>query len=573
MADNKAEDNNLLSIGNRLLSEANKLLSEGNEILNKRKNIHNQIKSIQEQISDNIKGINKLRTLESGLEQTLSNAQKVRVASVEKLEKQQTSINEKIQEQLQKLNNGEKINQNVLNGYKGQLASLTNQIEKEKQRLGPLETQLLNVRAQQSSLNQINVDLENQKNTLKTKLGIYSLIKDLVVGIGKTLLSSLSIIGLIVASFNFLKDLLFKIDQQAADFGKNMSMSYSSAVKVTEELSNAAVNAGSLYANTERYLQSMTTLNNILGTNTRFSDELVADFSLLRDEIGLSEEQLTGLFKVNSLNNNSLKDSVLQVRASVLEFNSANKTSFTTKTILDGIAKSSALVKLNFKGSVPELVKAVGEAKKLGLELDELNNIGRGLLNFEQSIAAELEAELLTGKELNLDKARYYALINDSAGLARELQREIGSAEEFGRMNVIQQEKYAEALGTSKEKIAEMLQTAELLGGRFNSMDEAQERYNELRSKGASQEQIIKEIGNEQLLNQLKSKSVQDDINAAIDTFKEILSNIVRGPLGDLLAYINEWINGSTNGVKNTEILKILSDHEINQITDAIRIE
>ena len=51
---------------------------------------------------------------------------------------------------------------------------------------------------------------------------------------------------------------------------------------------------------------------------------------------------------------------------------------------------------------------------------------------------AEMEAELLTGKELNLEKAREAALNNDNVTLMEEISKNFGSMEEFGKMNRIQ---------------------------------------------------------------------------------------------------------------------------------------
>ena len=56
------------------------------------------------------------------------------------------------------------------------------------------------------------------------------------------------------------------------------------------------------------------------------------------------------------------------------------------------------------------------------------------LLNFEQSINAELEAELLTGKQLNLERARAAALNNDMATLAEELKKQNVDLASFGQV-------------------------------------------------------------------------------------------------------------------------------------------
>ena len=81
----------------------------------------------------------------------------------------------------------------------------------------------------------------------------------------------------------------------------------------------------------------------------------------------------------------------------------------------------------------------------------------------ESSIANEMEAELLLGRDLNLDKARMAALTGDQATLAQELAKNLGTAEEFGNMNRIQQEALAKAMGMSREEVAQTLIDQEAL--------------------------------------------------------------------------------------------------------------
>jgi len=478
------------------------------------------------------------------------------------IEQQQLAEKVKITEEA--LNDTEKIlkRQNQLLGLSGNLIGGASKLM-DKLGLSGLKTYLNFDKAKEAMDETALAIAKGEKSGGKLTV-LFSGLKSLIGGLGAAISSAFSPISIItlvvtglVKAFNFLKETLFGIDQQSADFGKNMGISYTNSLKVTEQLSIAANKAGGMYVSTKGMIQSLETLNNAFGTNLMFSDQTVTEFSKLRDEIGLSNEQLMSLFKTNLLNNNSLEDSVAQVSAGTLQFNNQNKTALSTKTILDGIAKSSAAARLNFRGSVPELVKAVASAKALGLELDELNKIGRGLLNFEESISAELEAELLTGRQINLDKARYYALTNNSAGLARELRAQIGSAAQFGRMNVLQQESFAKALGMSKEQLAEILETTELLGGKYASMDDAQKEYNALRDKGLTHEQIVAKMGKEELVNKLKSKSVQEEFNATMEKLKELLGNIFRGPLSDILKGLSEWFNATDDkGVKNTEKLK-----------------
>jgi hypothetical protein len=94
-----------------------------------------------------------------------------------------------------------------------------------------------------------------------------------------------------------------------------------------------------------------------------------------------------------------------------------------------------------------------------------VDDIAASLTDFQSSISNELEAELLTGKDLNLEKARELALNNDLEGVSKELFKNSSDIAEFGKMNRIQQESYAKALGMTKDQLAKMAYNKALEAG------------------------------------------------------------------------------------------------------------
>ena len=131
-----------------------------------------------------------------------------------------------------------------------------------------------------------------------------------------------------------------------------------------------------------------------------------------------------------------------------------------------------------------ELAKAVQTAKQFGMELSNVDGIAGSLLNFEQSISNELEAELLLGKNINLEKARQAALNNDLATVAEEVAKQAGSAAEFTAMNRLQQEALAKAVGMSREDLAKSLQSREILAKLGGKDADMQAAYNRLKAEG-----------------------------------------------------------------------------------------
>ena len=80
------------------------------------------------------------------------------------------------------------------------------------------------------------------------------------------------------------------------------------------------------------------------------------------------------------------------------------------------------------------------------LELSNVASIADSLLNFEDSITKQMEAEVLLGRELNLEKAREMVFNNDIAGAMQEISQLV-SPEEFNAMDAVRREALAAATG------------------------------------------------------------------------------------------------------------------------------
>ena len=111
----------------------------------------------------------------------------------------------------------------------------------------------------------------------------------------------------------------------------------------------------------------------------------------------------------------------------------------------------------------------MAQAKSLGVELNAILGTQASLLDFETSIANELAAEALIGRDINLEKARQAALTDDIATLTQEVAAQFGSVEEFQSLSVIQQSAFAKALGMSRDKLAEQLRTQQSINEQIDT--------------------------------------------------------------------------------------------------------
>ena len=127
------------------------------------------------------------------------------------------------------------------------------------------------------------------------------------------------------------------------------------------------------------------------------------------------------------------------------------------QAVLKDIAQSSEAI-AKFTSMTPDnLAKAAIQATKLGTTLNTIAGSMESVLSFQDSLNAEIEASILLGRSVNLQKARELALAGETDEFAVELTKHVGSQAEFEKLNVLQRQSLAKALGVSVEQMAKMV--------------------------------------------------------------------------------------------------------------------
>ena len=193
-----------------------------------------------------------------------------------------------------------------------------------------------------------------------------------------------------------------------------------------------------------------------LGRNAMniFPDKILHDVAEFEKMLGMSAKEAGMLGVAAQITGRSMDDIGGSIVDTVGSFNRANKSAVNQGQILKDVANASAGISVSLGKNPEALAKAASQARRLGLELDKLDQIASSLLDFESSIENELSAQLLTGKAINMNKARELALTNDLAGLGEELFKNSADLNEFSKMNRIQQEAMAKAIGMSRDELA-----------------------------------------------------------------------------------------------------------------------
>ena len=362
-------------------------------------------------------------------------------------------------------------------------------------------------------------------------VGSMETLQHLAKGLGKNLMKSLGPAALLAMALEQLVKAFKLIDGASGEIAKSQGLSAAEGRKIVANANETAIASGDILISTQDIVKSQSQLNKLMGTSMNFPAQMAIDMNTMSEKLGLSEQSMN-FFAKNALKGKGSIQEQLQATSDVtMQMNQQEGLTLSLKDIQEGIGSLTASQRLTAKGNVKELANQVYQSKLLGLSASQLEGVQNSLLDFESSIAAEMEAELMTGKQLNLEGARAAALAGDQAALAAEMRKEVGTIAEFESMNVMQRESLAKAFGLNVDQMAEMLNKQEALetlrnNTDFNSQSEAQEYYNKLIDEGMSAQQAadaMKEKGiDDALAAQMKSATVTDKMSAITDKLTDL---------------------------------------------------
>ena len=318
----------------------------------------------------------------------------------------------------------------------------------------------------------------------------------------------------IAGMFKIMLNSALKFNEISVQTSKSLGYGADQADRVAQNLVDIAQHSGNINVTLKNAGEAMAELNNATGLGAEYSADALETQIMLTKQFGLTGEEAAGIYKFSVLTGQSSSEVNKSMVGAFVASRNAFKVGADFKKTIAEAAKVSGLLASNLQNSPKRIIEAIVQSKALGTTLEQTAKQGEALLNFESSIENELKAELLTGKQLNLERARAAALAGDQVTLAEELAKNIGDVAEFDKMNILQKKALAEALGLSGDELAEQVRLQKL----------AQE-------SGKSLAQITEEEAAEAQ----KRQAIQDKFNQAIEKLQDLIGNLVAGPLSIFL--------------------------------------
>ena len=388
------------------------------------------------------------------------------------------------------------------------------QYENEIKRITGLTSSLM--KSTQGTLKQIGADAlgtylnfeEAQKAMDKTADSVaragknFGALRVAAAGFGQLALGA----GRALTSFEAILAAVVKGADNITMFERTLGASADEAKILNERMEDIAASSETAFINSDRLRKAFTGLSKEIGLSAGIlEDEALVSFATLTENIGLSNREAGKLVGLFSTLGGTTEDNLNLFGEQAKQLAIQNKLQVRGVDLVEELGKMSLSVAMNLGRNPKELAKAVVQAKALGVSLETLNKVAGSLLDFESSIQNELEAQLLSGDQLNLGRARQLALMGKQGELAEELGNQEAIRNAFADNNVIKQQSIAKVLGLSVDELAQM------------SLKQ------ELATLGAEK---FKNIYDDNLYTQIQTRTVQESFNDLISKSKTILVSI-----------------------------------------------
>ena len=209
----------------------------------------------------------------------------------------------------------------------------------------------------------------------------------------------------------------------------------------------------------EQVRASFDAISENLGGIEQASFGFLRNFTRLSQVTGVQADDLASILSIQESVSDASRDALMsqiEANAEVIRLQG-----LAPGAVFKDIASNAEFFATSMKAGTNNVMKTAIEARKLGLNLSTVAKISESLLDFESSIEKQMEASVLLGRQLNLDKARQLSFMDDQEGMMREILRQVGGEAEFERLKGFQRRALADAVGVDVAELAKLARQQE----------------------------------------------------------------------------------------------------------------
>ena len=290
-------------------------------------------------------------------------------------------------------------------------------------------------------------------NAISDQLGFLKTFKNISKGINTILMANplLAIAAVLIGVIT----LAIKLNKALSETAKEFGVSRKEAALIEGKLKLAQFNGLGLALTAEEVRASFAAIGENLGGIDNATVKMTRNIANAAAISGTTADEFTRILSLQESISDLSREALISQTQQTAEL--IRQAGVAPSAIFKDIAANAEFFAQYAKDGGNNLIKASVQARKLGLNLSAVADISNNLLDFESSIEKQLEASVLLGRQINLDRARQLALAGDQEGLLKEVVAQVGGEAEFTRLNVIQRKALADSVGVNVEQLSRLV--------------------------------------------------------------------------------------------------------------------
>ena len=194
--------------------------------------------------------------------------------------------------------------------------------------------------------------------------------------------------------------------------------------------------------------------SNNLGLAGANAQKAGADVAMMAARTGVSADQLGSIANTFRIVGNLSGQAA--VNSLGMAESMAKATGVPINALMEDLAESSELLLQNNYGNEQSLIKQVASLRVMGVAAQKVLQAGQNMvLNYKDSIKAEMRLSALLGKQVDLSRVRQKFASGDAAGAADALRTQLKGID-MDKMNMFQRQALQEATGMDMDTIMKL---------------------------------------------------------------------------------------------------------------------
>jgi hypothetical protein len=318
---------------------------------------------------------------------------------------------------------------------------------------------------------------------------------------------------------------LFKVlDAAASEFRHEVGLTRDNSLELKQTIQDVTISYMGMGVTAQIVNKSLIAAGAIMGGMKNVTKDIVENISLLNAQLGTSTNATAKMLRDFAVLSNSTMSAQINMVYFTQALSAAAGINFNQVAGDFERMSNAALVMVS---RVPLIMaKTAVDLRRMGTDINTAASASEHLLDFTQNIQEEMEASVLLGHSINLQKARLLAYNRNIEGSTREILR-LAVKNNFAHgMDRFQMEAFARATGRSVEDLLSMVQASEEINKALSSTDPkiraAAKEYERIKnSNSASAEALAKSVQ-----YQLMTKSNQERIVAISQKWHQIMAQL-----------------------------------------------